>query len=99
MSDDDRFTHELAHDEESNVRLKSTCKRCGASRIVNIREGSLDKWQCDHACPDLPPKNEATNKAYVANPNSNTVTVIDGALTSPRLSTSATLRYPRVVML
>ena len=35
MSDDDRFSHELAHDEESNVRLKSTCKRRGLPQLCS----------------------------------------------------------------
>jgi len=48
--DGDNFAHELAHDENRNVRIKSTCTHCGESRLVNIRNSSLWKWEESHRC-------------------------------------------------
>ena len=44
------FEHALAFSEEGHVRIKSTCKRCGVSGIVSVRDGSLVNWESRHAC-------------------------------------------------
>lgn len=55
MSDDSRgFDQAFARDDDGNVRIKSTCRRCGAFRLLNAGDGSLLKWERQHLCPDLP---------------------------------------------
>jgi hypothetical protein len=45
------FDNDLAFDQEDRVLIKSTCKQCGVSMLVNVRDGSLDKWVSRHECP------------------------------------------------
>jgi len=54
MSEDASFTHEPERDIEGHVRIRSTCKRCGASKLVNVANGTLRKWEEGHRCPNLP---------------------------------------------
>jgi hypothetical protein len=48
------FENALAYDEENRAVIKSTCKKCGESKLVSIRDGSLAKWEAQHTCPDVP---------------------------------------------
>jgi hypothetical protein len=52
------FENAPAHDDGGRLVIKSTCKNCGAFRFVNVRDGSLAKWESRHECPDaarIPP--------------------------------------------
>jgi hypothetical protein len=31
-------------------RIRSTCKLCGASRLVSVSDGSLEEWERTHEC-------------------------------------------------
>jgi hypothetical protein len=44
------FDYAVARDEERTIRILSTCKVCGASKIVSIRDGSLRRWELQHTC-------------------------------------------------
>lgn len=50
------FEQKAERDMESHLRIRSTCKRCGASQLVNVADGTLRKWEESHVCPDLPKK-------------------------------------------
>jgi len=54
--DSSGFDETLVRDQDGSVRIKSTCKRCEASQLVNAGDGSLRKWESQHVCPDLPKK-------------------------------------------
>lgn len=54
MTKGEDYTQELAYDDERNVRIKSTCKRCGESRLTNIRDCSLWEWEENHVCGHVP---------------------------------------------
>jgi hypothetical protein len=54
MQSAEQFAEELTYDEERNVRIKSTCKRCGESCVANVRDSSLWNWEETHRCGDLP---------------------------------------------
>jgi hypothetical protein len=57
------FDNAQAYDEDGRIVIKSTCKACGAFQLVSIRDGSLDKWESEHRCPDesrIPPRNGST---------------------------------------
>lgn len=42
------FENTLARDDEGNVLIESTCKRCKDSRVVSVRDGSLNRWESTH---------------------------------------------------
>jgi hypothetical protein len=44
------FENTLARDDEGNVLIESTCKRCNDSRVVSVRDGSLNRWESTHTC-------------------------------------------------
>ena len=48
------FDNDLAYDQEGHVIIKSTCRKCGASELVCVRDGSLAKWQSQHECSPTP---------------------------------------------
>ena len=48
------FDNALAYDEENRAVIKSTCKKCGESKLVSIRDRSLAKWEAQHVCPGVP---------------------------------------------
>jgi hypothetical protein len=57
------FDNAPARDEGERLVIKSTCKNCGAFRFVNVRDGSLAKWESEHECPDvrrIPPRSGHT---------------------------------------
>jgi hypothetical protein len=35
---------------ESRLLIQSTCRQCGAARLVSMHDGSLDKWHNEHIC-------------------------------------------------
>jgi hypothetical protein len=35
---------------ENRVLIRSTCKKCGASRVVSVSDGSLRLWEDGHKC-------------------------------------------------
>ncbi|MGB9255291.1 MAG: hypothetical protein WCC25_10700 [Candidatus Korobacteraceae bacterium] len=47
------FDHTLARDEEKRALIKSTCKNCGASKVVSIRDGSMAEWEYAHICKNV----------------------------------------------
>jgi len=53
---DSGFRQEPEKDIEGHRRIRSTCKRCGASQLVSAADGTLRKWEEQHVCPDLPKK-------------------------------------------
>ena len=44
------FDHELAEDRRGRIRIKVICKKCGASELVSVMNGSLTKWEDGHKC-------------------------------------------------
>ena len=49
------FKHELVlREPHSHLFIKSMCKRCGASGVVSVHDGSLEKWQGEHECQKRP---------------------------------------------
>jgi len=49
------FEHELVLRElHSHLFIKSMCKRCGASGVVSVHDGSLEKWEGRHECQNRP---------------------------------------------
>jgi hypothetical protein len=49
------FKHELVLLEpHSHLFIKSMCKRCGASGVVSVYDGSLEKWEDGHECQKRP---------------------------------------------
>jgi hypothetical protein len=55
MKEDARsFENAQAYDEDGPIVIKSTCRNCGAFRLVSVRDGSLKKWEWRHECPDAP---------------------------------------------
>jgi hypothetical protein len=48
------FDNSPAYDEDGRLVIKSTCKDCAESRLVNVRDGTLAKWELRHKCPDTP---------------------------------------------
>ena len=50
------FEHKPEKDSEGFMRIRSTCKRCGASKLVNVADGTMRNWEENHRCPDLPKK-------------------------------------------
>jgi hypothetical protein len=48
------FRQRSGHDEDGRLVIKSTCKTRGAFRFVNVRDGSLAKWESEHECSDMP---------------------------------------------
>ena len=40
---------------ESRLLIQSTCRQCGASRLVSMHDGSLDKWENEHMCKQSRP--------------------------------------------
>jgi len=47
------FKHELVV-HEPHLLVKSMCKRCGASGVVSVYDGSLEKWEDEHECQNRP---------------------------------------------
>ncbi len=45
------FNHDMARDVDGRIRVKSTCKQCGAYKLVSVRDGSLARWESQHVCP------------------------------------------------
>ena len=35
---------------ETRVLILSTCKKCGASKMVSVADGSLERWEEQHQC-------------------------------------------------
>ena len=49
------FKHELVlREPHSHLFIKSMCKRCGASGVVSVYDGSLEKWEDEHDCQNRP---------------------------------------------
>jgi hypothetical protein len=48
------FDSDLAYDQEGNVVIRSTCRECGESKLVCVRDGSLAKWESQHTCTPVP---------------------------------------------
>lgn len=44
------FTRKLERDEP-RLLIRSTCARCGASRLVSEADQSLEDWEEEHRCP------------------------------------------------
>jgi hypothetical protein len=49
------FSHDAVH-IKGRIMIESVCLRCGASKLVSIRDGSLKKWEYDHDCEDRKPR-------------------------------------------
>jgi hypothetical protein len=49
-----KFNNDPAYGEDGRLVIKSTCKSCGASQLVSVRDGTLAKWESQHECPDTP---------------------------------------------
>jgi len=54
--DSSGFDEVMARDDDGVVRIRSTCRRCGAFRLVNAGDGSLRTWEERHLCPNVPKK-------------------------------------------
>ena len=39
---------------ESRLLIHSTCRQCGASRLVSMHDGTLDQWHKEHVCGQSP---------------------------------------------
>ena len=50
MSAEPAFDNAPAYDEDGRLVIKSTCKKCGESNLVSVRDRSLAKWELQHAC-------------------------------------------------
>ena len=53
------FDNAPAYDEDGHVVIKSTCRKCGAIKMVSVRDRSLSRWESQHTClcsPKIPPK-------------------------------------------
>jgi hypothetical protein len=48
------FKNELDRDEDGQLVVKSTCGKCGASKLVSVSDGSLARWESHHTCPGVP---------------------------------------------
>ena len=48
------FENAVAYEDDDRLVIRSTCRKCGAYRFVSVRDGSLDKWESEHRCPDAP---------------------------------------------
>jgi hypothetical protein len=48
------FANAPAYEEDGRLVIKSTCGHCGAFQLVNVRDGSLARWELQHECPDVP---------------------------------------------
>jgi hypothetical protein len=48
------FENAPAYEQDDRLVIRSTCKNCGAFRFVSVRDGSLEKWESEHKCPDVP---------------------------------------------
>ena len=44
------FDHQLAEDNRARIRIKATCKNCGASELLSVMDDSLTKWEDAHKC-------------------------------------------------
>jgi hypothetical protein len=54
-----KFDNAPAYDEDGRIVIKSTCRNCGESKLVSVRDLSLPRWESQHVCygvPKLPPK-------------------------------------------
>jgi hypothetical protein len=47
------FTHALASFQDGRILIRSTCVQCGTSRIVPVRDGSIEEWGFRHNCRDV----------------------------------------------
>jgi hypothetical protein len=50
MSAEPAFDNAPAYDEDGRLVIKSTCRQCGESKLVSVRDRSLAKWESRHAC-------------------------------------------------
>ncbi len=50
MPEDSGFVHAEVRVGDGRVLIRSTCKFCGAERIVSREDGSLDRWESGHDC-------------------------------------------------
>jgi hypothetical protein len=48
------FDNAPAYDEDGHIVIKSTCRKCGESKLVSVRDLSLKKWESQHTCPGVP---------------------------------------------
>jgi hypothetical protein len=48
-----RINRDLQRDGEGILLVDSTCMKCGVSKAVSIRNGSLEKWELEHHCGNL----------------------------------------------
>jgi hypothetical protein len=49
------FKHEpVLREPHPHLLVKSMCKRCGASGVVSVYDGSLEKWEDGHECKKRP---------------------------------------------
>lgn len=44
------FSYFPAYGENKRLFIKSTCKGCGEFRLVDLIDGSLEKWEQEHKC-------------------------------------------------
>ena len=44
---------ELKRDDEGILLVDSECLRCGTSKVVSMRDGSLQEWESHHVCGNL----------------------------------------------
>lgn len=54
MADRPQFAESL-EPEESHLKLRSACLRCGASRVVSAMDESLQNWHESHICSPVAP--------------------------------------------
>ena len=50
---DDFERRKAEHDAEGIFLVESTCTKCGASKTVSLRDGSLEEWESEHTCGNL----------------------------------------------
>ena len=48
------FDNAPAYDKDGRFVIKSTCRKCGESKLVGIRDRSLAKWESQHTCHVVP---------------------------------------------
>lgn len=48
-----KLNSDMRRDDAGILLVESTCMRCGVSRTVSLRDGSLEKWELAHTCGNL----------------------------------------------
>ena len=57
------FANAPAYDGDGQLVIRSTCDECGEFRLVNVRDGSLKRWESKHECSGSPKIHLVCSKA------------------------------------